>query len=350
MKFFMSFLISCCAGNAASNCLDETYYDKTWKRRRNRLLGRLAIGVCCLSMLSFPVTLTAQSQWPFYPLQMGNFWRYQITIHGGIYGYNREAIVDSFMIEGEWFRKKRLQEYTGGEGFTYLRQQDSTFITERPGLGQYAPFRRVYKIDANDGETWLVEISPDDSSRKEWARLDSTAQVTIFGRKRASKHYRFWREHNGELQSTNFRILVDSLGLVQIRGGDGGVDFDDVDLVGAVINGVSYGDPVSVNENTGVVLTNELVVLHYPNPFSAVTHIEVNAKSPLNAQLLHVTVYNLNGQTVRSIYHGPFNTSQPFRTTWNGHDDFGRRLPSGIYFTQARLGRQVQTKQLIFIQ
>ncbi len=313
------------------------------------LFWRSSFVVSCVFMILFPCTLPAQSQWSFYPLQMGDFWRYQIS-RGGIYGYNRETIVDSLMIEGEWFRIKRLQEYTGGEGFTYLRQQDSTFITERPGLGQYAPFRRVYKIDANDGETWLVEISPDDSSRKEWAQLDSTAQVTIFGRERTSKHYRFWREHNGELQSTNFRVLVDSLGLVQVRGGDGGVSLHDVDLVGAVINGVTYGDPVSVNENTGPVPADELVVLHYPNPFSAVTQIEVNAKSPLNAQLLHVTVYNLNGQKVRSVYRGLFNTSRPFRATWNGNNDFGRRLPSGVYFIQVRLGRQVQTKRTIFAQ
>jgi hypothetical protein len=53
----------------------------------------------------------------------------------------------------------------------------------------------------------------------------------------------------------------------------------------------------SLNENTGPVPTDELVVLHYPNPFSAVTQIEVNAKSPFNAQLLHVTVYNTSRLT-----------------------------------------------------
>ena len=200
-----------------------------------------------------------------------------------------------------------------------------------------------------EGENWLVELSPDESLRKTWGQLDSTAFVEIFGAARATKHYRFWQEYNGALQWTNFKILAEGLGFIQVRGGDGGIDFDDVDLIGAIINGTTYGHPVSVHENSRHVAGIELSVISYPNPFASVAKIEVSAQGIAQQQSLQIIVYNLNGQEVRSIHFGIVNAGQIFRTIWNGHNDFKQRLPNGIYFIQVRLGSLVQTRRIVFL-
>lgn len=284
--------------------------------------------------------------WSFYPLQRGNFWRYQISFRGGVYGYNHEAIVDSILIEGKRFWKKRVQEYTGGRDSTFLRQEDSTYIMSR-GLGQYSPASRDFKIDAVDGEKWLAQTSPDDSTNKTWGTLESTSQTEIFGNKRSSKHYRFWNEINGKLQWTKFITLVDGLGLIRIRGGNGGVSFQDVDLVGAIIDNKQHGVLVPVRENITSVTAPEIFLISYPNPFTTTTIIEIDLYRLVSQEITQLAVYNLIGQRIRMIYHDILQPNRRLRITWDGRDDFNQRLPGGIYFLQLRMGNLVQIQRTV---
>jgi hypothetical protein len=265
---------------------------------------------------------------------------------GGVYSYNHEALVDSLMIEGKWFWKKRVQEYTGGKDSTFVPRR-LNFIISR-GLGQYSPESRDYKIDATEGEKWLIQISPDDSTNKTWGKLDSTSQTEIFGKKRLSKHYRFWNEINGKLQWTKFITLAEDLGLIRMRGGDGGVDFQDVDLVGAIIHGKEYGDPVSVKEKVKNATVPEVFLINYPNPFTATTTIEINLHGLAPKEIVQIAVYNLIGQRIRTIYNNISPSNQRFRINWDGRDEFTQSLPNGIYFLQIRAGNLAQTKRTSF--
>ncbi len=296
----------------------------------------------------FSQNQTIVEPWPFYPLQRGDFWRYQISFLGGVYGYDRETIVDSLMIEGKWFWKKRFQGYTGGKDSTFLRQEDSTYIISR-GLGQYSPISRDFKIDAVNGEKWLVQISSDDTTNKIWGKLDSTSQTEIFGKKRFRKHYRFWNEINGRLQWTKFITLAEGLGLIRIRGGDGGVDFQDVDLVGAIIDGKKYGEPVSVREKTPNAVVPKIFLINYPNPFTTTTMIEINLNGLISKEIVQLVAYNLTGQRVRTVYHDILPPTQRFRINWDGRDNFARNLPSGTYFIQLRAGNFIQTQRIIIL-
>lgn len=304
--------------------------------------------------LSFPLfsqditVLRDPSSWPFYPLQLGNFWRYQISRFGGIWGYNLETIVDSLSIEGKWYWQKQIQEYTGGKGYDYLRQEDTTYIISRD-LGQYSPISHDYKIDAVDGDIWLVHISPDDSMSKVWGKLDSTSRIEFFGKARSSKQYRFWQEINGRLQWTKFETLVEGLGLIRIRGGDGGVSFHEVDLVGAIIDGKEYGDPSSISEAAQSTHVPKDFLVNYPNPFATATTIEIDLHGLTLEHAAQISVYNSTGQRIRTIYDGIMPRDRRFRTKWDGRNDFAQQVSSGVYFVQIRAGNLVQTKRTLFL-
>ncbi len=312
------------------------------------IFGDILYCICFFNIPLFAQNRTVVEPWSFYPLQLGNFWRYQISFLGGVYGFNREMIVDSLIIEGKCFLKKRIQEYTGGKDSTFLRQEDSTYIISR-GLGQYSPKSRDYKIDAIEGEKWLIQISPDDSTNKTWGKLDSTSQTEIFGKKRFSKHCRFWNEISGRLQWTKFITLAEGIGVIRIRGGDGGVDFQDVDLVGSIIDGKEYGDPVSVKNNVKNAVVPEIFLINYPNPFTTTTIIEISLHGLAPKEIVQLAAYNLIGQRMRTIYHDILPLNQRFRISWDGRDDFTQSLPSGIYFLQLRAGNLVQTKRTLIL-
>lgn len=66
---------------------------------------------------------------------------------------------------------------------------------------------------------------------------------------------------------------------------------------------------------------------NYPNPFNPETTIRFSLKDNSNVQL---NVYNLKGQLVRSLVNSQM-TAGLHRVVWNGKDDKGNSVASGIY-------------------
>jgi hypothetical protein len=75
---------------------------------------------------------------------------------------------------------------------------------------------------------------------------------------------------------------------------------------------------------------------NYPNPFNLETRIEYALPEPGQVRL---AIYDLFGQQVRTLA----DEIQPAgfkRVLWNGRDEFGREVSSGVYFIQLMVGQQ----------
>ncbi|MGD9900540.1 MAG: alpha/beta hydrolase-fold protein [Calditrichaceae bacterium] len=66
---------------------------------------------------------------------------------------------------------------------------------------------------------------------------------------------------------------------------------------------------------------------NYPNPFNPETNFNYVLKQPTRVTL---TVYNTIGEKIRLLFHGNSGPGE-FRVTWDGRDEFGKPMPSGIY-------------------
>jgi len=73
---------------------------------------------------------------------------------------------------------------------------------------------------------------------------------------------------------------------------------------------------------------------NYPNPFNAGTIIPV---SLLNDQELSITIFDIQGRQVRTLANGRFN-SGTHQLTWNGLDDNGQAVGSGVFLVQLNNG------------
>jgi UDP-2,3-diacylglucosamine pyrophosphatase LpxH len=84
---------------------------------------------------------------------------------------------------------------------------------------------------------------------------------------------------------------------------------------------------------------------NYPNPFNSLTHIifQIPYKG-------HVTMkmYNVAGRLVKILCQRNFNTGV-HTLTWNGVDDQGKRVPSGLYFYQLHTNAYRQIKKAILL-
>ncbi len=82
-----------------------------------------------------------------------------------------------------------------------------------------------------------------------------------------------------------------------------------------------------------------------PNPFSNTVSITLKARNfDKNAT---VKVYNQRGQLVHTLMRDlPYSTQE---LKWDGRDEQGRKVGSGVYFLQAKQGKHTATKKIVLI-
>ena len=90
---------------------------------------------------------------------------------------------------------------------------------------------------------------------------------------------------------------------------------------------------VSEHENSDL-LSAPILYDIYPNPFSKKTYIKfqipnVNSQTNSNSQIT-MKIYDVAGMLVRRFDHATIKLSD--QITWHGDDNFGQKLPSGVYF------------------
>jgi hypothetical protein len=88
-----------------------------------------------------------------------------------------------------------------------------------------------------------------------------------------------------------------------------------------------------VSSNPLSVISYELAQ-NYPNPFSQIPRFAGNPSTRIafgmkEAGVVQLSVYNLQGQEVRTLVSGQMNPGH-HAITWNGQDNAGKIVPSGV--------------------
>ena len=84
----------------------------------------------------------------------------------------------------------------------------------------------------------------------------------------------------------------------------------------------------------------------YPNPFNPSTKLSYRLPEGGN---LDLAVYDLQGRRLRTLRSG-WRDAGRGEVTWNGRDEAGRALPSGIYFAKLLLdGEAVDSRRLALV-
>ena len=83
---------------------------------------------------------------------------------------------------------------------------------------------------------------------------------------------------------------------------------------------------------------------NYPNPFNPSTTIKYQV--PENAKV-NITVYNMTGQKITTLTN-EFQTAGYHNVVWDGSNDFGQQVSSGVYFLRMQAGNFVKTISMTF--
>ena len=107
------------------------------------------------------------------------------------------------------------------------------------------------------------------------------------------------------------------------------------------------------NENTGVEVMTALGNLPgvfalapaRPNPVLGTTEIRYQLPS---SALVHIQVYNVAGQLVKTLVEGKQNAGYK-SVTWNGRNDQGARVGSGVYLYRMEAGSFTATRKMVVV-
>ncbi len=97
-------------------------------------------------------------------------------------------------------------------------------------------------------------------------------------------------------------------------------------------------------DNTAPVLATELKGA-FPNPFNPSTTLSFSVKETAEVSL---DIFNQKGQKVRSLLNSTMSPGE-HQIIWNGNDDNGRQVSSGLYFFRMKSGTYSSTRKMIMM-
>jgi hypothetical protein len=103
--------------------------------------------------------------------------------------------------------------------------------------------------------------------------------------------------------------------------------------------------PTAIEDTPGSLPFTYSLEQNYPNPFNPETTIQYSLAKPGHVTL---TVYNLMGQKVKTL----IDKSQPagkYNASWNGRNDQGNPVTTGVYFYRINSGDFNRVKKLLLL-
>jgi hypothetical protein len=136
-----------------------------------------------------------------------------------------------------------------------------------------------------------------------------------------------------------YSIALDSFNNVYVAGKSmgSGTDYD--------FATIKYEQVTATNEE--IVLDQISFMHNYPNPFNPSTTITFSLTTE-STEHTELVINNLKGQKVKQLVNEQLPTGQ-HSVTWNGTDEKGNSVSSGIYFYELESGKFSETKRMLLL-
>ena len=308
-----------------------------------RIIYSTIIILCFSITSSTPQTPNASD---YFPLQVGNTWIYDLYEWPDVLVLQDTiSIIDSLSIENKTY-------FLFNEYFTSkLQLEDSVYLrVEADKVYRYKDDHEEvwFNFAAHEGDSWQSEIYI--------PLIDSLifVKVTLH-----QQNYSF---------SINSRTFEKGYNFVFDLGPDHAWSYALAPQVGCVssgigamlprwyifrsgtINGVYYPDLVTFVEAKDKLeydSINQSMLSVYPNPFNSATKIIVNTLKAPGSIRQPLYIYDITGRRVKTFSINPVEAST---IIWNGENNNGTIMPSGVYFVVLYFDKKYVTQKLLFVQ
>ncbi|MGH7494707.1 MAG: VPS10 domain-containing protein [bacterium] len=213
----------------------------------------------------------------------------------------------------------------------YLKYDDIALVEPGPELGSQGFYDYAVVEGSRNGVAW-IPLAPGYD-----ARYDIAWEVSY--RNGESGRAALFREHRLDLQETfaageaillRFRLFTDA----SITGWGWAIDNLEIQEM-----------LTAVGERGQTSLTFDLRP-NYPNPFNPSTRIDYSLAKPARVNL---AIYNSAGRLVRTLVEELQQAAGAYQVQWNGRNNAGETLASGVYLYRLEAGEFVRTRKMVFV-
>jgi hypothetical protein len=213
-------------------------------------------------------------------------------------------------------------------------------------IGGYFDYSYIYK--STDGGSSWADISGSIRNGTTAIAIDPTSTNTLY----ASTWGGVYESTNG---GSSWLVMDEGLAIDDVPIDDitkVAIDPQQTErlYVGTYGGGVFRVPGVAVENQEPSSLIPSVFALaqNYPNPFNPITTIQYSVKGDQSSPYVSLKIFNLLGQQVRTLVDGDRDSGY-YSVTWDGRDDRGREVPSGVYFYRLIAGTFSGTKKMVLM-
>lgn len=213
---------------------------------------------------------------------------------------------------------------------TFQHRMEAEATTVYPYWAQDAG---VVEISSDGGETWTI-INPTVNYP---CRASATNTIFLSPYQRCYSGNIDWKTETFNLSAWHGPVLLRFHFATNEQYAYSGWFIDDIQISTEQLTDVDDNIPPVANINA----------LHsiYPNPFNPSTTIKYEVAGRSNVAM---TIYDVTGRHIRTLLNEAHEKGL-YDITWNGRDNKGSTVSSGVYFCRIRIGIYTATKRLVLL-
>ena len=108
-------------------------------------------------------------------------------------------------------------------------------------------------------------------------------------------------------------------------------------------------EPYIVNDieqtSDNITVTDFSLEQNYPNPFNPSTNIQF---SVADHEFVSLKVYDILGREIKTLVDKELSNGV-YETKWDGDNNFGEKVGSGIYFYRIKAGEYINSRKMMLI-
>jgi hypothetical protein len=284
---------------------------------------KISTKVIVAAFLFIPISnqLLAQS-YITYPLNLGDYWQYEVE---ELYIYQSYEVIGDTTFLNNGLTYKVLQRDSGSK--IYRRFFEDKVYHYNNNLQED---QILYDFTLQPGDT--VAVFPHENDTLIITLIDIRYN-NIFGLDR--KQWLFLFDYIPYIDDEVVFTITDSIGFTSADN-----IWEHYKLVGAIINGTTYGTIVSAKDYGEVIPRLFVLTQNYPNPFNPATKIKYQIPE---LSFVTLKVYDVLGNETVTLVNGEKQIGS-YELEFNA-----KHSPSGVYFYRLEAGSFVETKKMVLL-
>jgi hypothetical protein len=215
-------------------------------------------------------------------------------------------------------------------------------------------FQRTTDLHNSTAMTWRMPYY----NGPEWTMLDSDLEAYVVGRflepsERSVESYDVYRLLTDDMQNPEEWVEI-VLNTPDTYAMDDNIPETDIYRYAVIANFPNGQSDVAfspeefigqMDSENNVVQLKAALNGNYPNPFNPVTTIKFSLKEECNVDM---SIFNIRGQLIKTISMESIPAGQ-HSIVWQGNDNGGKSVASGVYFYKMKTNDYTLTKKMILL-